>query len=434
MKKKLMTLQQHRLLKEAGRLIAFSERLKHAQKETTGRNREEREEKCRRSAKAASAVAALSGDIEEFLASRYDFRYNLLTDETEFRAAGQRSAAFTPVGKRELNTFCIEAHAEGIPCWDKDLSRYVYSTYIPAYHPFQLYMDELPDWDGKDRLTALACRVSSRPHWVRGFHTWMLGLASQWMGVSGLHANSVAPVLVSREQGRRKSSFCRALMPDVLARYYTDNLKLTSQGQAERMLAEMGLLNMDEFDKYAESKMPLLKNLMQMSVLNIRKAYQQNFRQLPRIASFIGTSNREDLLVDRTGSRRFLCVSLEHAIDCTTPVEYEQLYAQLKAELQSGERSWFNKEEEQAIQQHNALFYKHIPEEEVFRLCFRFATQEDHPQEVLTLSATQLFERMKSAHPSVMRGMTAYSLSRILPQLGERVHTAKGNVYRVVAC
>ena len=168
MKKKLMTLQQHRLLKEAGRLIAFSERLKHAQKETTGRNREEREEKCRRSAKAASAVAALSGDIEEFLASRYDFRYNLLTDETEFRAAGQRSAAFTPVGKRELNTFCIEAHAEGIPCWDKDLSRYVYSTYIPAYHPFQLYMDELPDWDGKDRLTALACRVSSRPHWVRG--------------------------------------------------------------------------------------------------------------------------------------------------------------------------------------------------------------------------------------------------------------------------
>ena len=178
--------------------------------------------------------------------------------------------------------------------------------------------------------------------------------------------------------------------------------------------------------------MPLLKNLMQASALNIRKAYKRSASALPRIASFIGTSNREDLLVDRTGSRRFLCVSLEHAIDCTTPVEHEQLYAQLKAELQSGERSWFNKEEEQAIQQHNALFYKHIPEEEVFRLCFRFATQEDHPQEVLTLSATQLFERMKATHPSVMRGMTVYSLSRILPRLGERVHTAKGNVYRVV--
>ena len=114
MKKKLMTLQQHRLLKEAGQLIAFSERLKHAQKETTDRNWKEREEQRRRSAKAASTVTALSGDIEEFLTSRYDFRYNLLTDETEFRPAGQRSAAFTPVGKRELNTFCIEAHAEHI--------------------------------------------------------------------------------------------------------------------------------------------------------------------------------------------------------------------------------------------------------------------------------------------------------------------------------
>lgn len=85
-------------------------------------------------------------------------------------------------------------------------------------------------------------------------------------------------------------------------------------------------------------------------------------------------------------------------------------------------------------EQHNALFYKHVPEEEVFRLCFRFATEEDNPQEVLSLSATQLFERMKAAHPSIMRGMTAYSLSRILPQLGERVHTTKGNVYRVVEC
>mgnify|MGYP006988260074 CR=1 FL=1 len=53
MKKKLMTLQQHRLLKEAGRLIAFSEKAENThKKETTGRNREEREEKCRRSAKS----------------------------------------------------------------------------------------------------------------------------------------------------------------------------------------------------------------------------------------------------------------------------------------------------------------------------------------------------------------------------------------------
>ena len=83
--------------------------------------------------------------------------------------------------------------------------------------------------------------------------------------------------------------------------------------------------------------MPLLKNLMQMASLSLCKAYQKNYRSLPRIASFIGTSNRKDLLTDPTGSRRFICVVVEHPIDCKA-IEYEQLYAQLKEEVLSGER------------------------------------------------------------------------------------------------
>ena len=392
---------------------------------------------------------SLMQEVTAFLTSRYRFRFNVLTEETEVADVANITniennlpdahLRYTKVDERWMNTLSMEAIETGIDCWDRDIQRFVRSRRISEYHPFTTYFEQLPEWDGKDRVSALARRVSDDPVWVNGFHRWMLGLSAQWMQFrsdtnSTNRANSVAPLLVSSRQGLGKSTFCRLLMPDVLKAYYTESYDLGSPASAEAKLAAYGLINLDEFDKLSASKMPLLKNLMQASALNIRKAYKHSASALPRIASFIGTSNREDLLVDRTGSRRFLCVSLEHAIDCTTPVEYEQLYAQLKAELLSGERSWFNKEEEQAIQQHNALFYKHIPEEEVFRLCFRFATQEDHPQEVLTLSATQLFERMKSAHPSVMRGMTAYSLSRILPQLGERVHTAKGNVYRVVAC
>ena len=398
---------------------------------------------------------SLMQEVTAFLTSRYRFRFNVLTEETEVaNNIPDTHLRYTKVDERWMNTLSMEAIETGIDCWDRDIQRFVRSRRISEYHPFTAYFEQLPEWDGKDRVSALARRVSDNPVWVNGFHRWMLGLSAQWMqfrpdtnnanrannansanNTSSINrANSVAPLLVSSRQGLGKSTFCRLLMPDALKAYYTESYDLSSPASAEAKLAAYGLINLDEFDKLSASKMPLLKNLMQASALNIRKAYKRSASALPRIASFIGTSNREDLLVDRTGSRRFLCVSLEHAIDCTTPVEHEQLYAQLKAELLSGERSWFNKEEEQAIQQHNALFYKHIPEEEVFRLCFRFATKEDHPQEVLTLSATQLFERMKSAHPSAMRGMTAYSLSRILPQLGERVHTAKGNVYRVVAC
>ena len=393
--------------------------------------------------------SSLMQEVTAFLTSRYRFRFNVLTEETEVAEVTNNipdtHLRYTKVDERWMNSLSMEAIETGIDCWDRDIQRFVRSRRISEYHPFTAYFERLPEWDGTDRVSALARRVSDDPVWVNGFHRWMLGLSAQWMQFrsdannanranSINRANSVAPLLVSSRQGLGKSTFCRLLMPDVLKAYYTESYDLGSPASAEAKLAACGLINLDEFDKLSASKMPLLKNLMQTSALNIRKAYKRSASALPRIASFIGTSNREDLLVDRTGSRRFLCVSLEHAIDCTTSVEHEQLYAQLKAELLSGERSWFNKEEEQTIQRYNALFYKHVPEEEVFRLCFRFATEEDHPQEVLTLSATQLFERMKSAHPSAMRGMTAYSLSRILPQLGERVHTAKGNVYRVVEC
>ena len=384
--------------------------------------------------------SSLIQEVTAFLTSRYRFRFNVLTEETEVTNIANNipdaHLRYAKVDERWMNTLSMEAIETGIDCWDRDIQRFVRSRRISEYHPFTAYFERLPEWDGTDRVATLARRVSDDPVWVNGFHRWMLGLSAQWMQFrpDTNRANSVAPLLVSSRQGLGKSTFCRLLMPDALKAYYTESYDLGSPASAEARLAAYGLINLDEFDKLGVSKMPLLKNLMQASALNIRKAYKRSASALPRIASFIGTSNREDLLVDRTGSRRFLCVSLEHAIDCTTSVEHEQLYAQLKAELLSGERSWFNKEEEQTIQRHNALFYKHVPEEEVFRLCFRFATEEDHPQEVLTLSATQLFERMKSAHPSAMRGMTAYSLSRILPQLGERVHTAKGNVYRVVEC
>ena len=419
MKKNQMTLQQHRLLREASQLLTFAEKLKT----------EKTKSKVRTSSPATNATLLLTRNVKEFLTARYDFRYNLLTDETEFRPAGQRLTPFIPIGKRELNALCIEAHDEGIPCWDKDLSRYVYSSYIPSYHPFHLYMEELPAWDGRDRLTALAQRISSHPLGAEAPQKPTGGLASQWMNQSGLHANSVAPILVSREQGRQKSTFCRSLMPDVLMRYYTDNLKLTSQGQAERLLAEMGLLNMDEFDKYAESKMPLLKNLMQMSSLNIRKAYQQTFRQLPRVASFIGTSNRFDLLTDPTGSRRFLCVEVKHNIDCTH-IEHDQIFAQLKAELAAGRRNWFTKKEEEELQRHNEKFYRTSLVEEV--LVARFRAPLPH-EKSLDLTAADIFSELQTSNPVAMRGSNPMRFGQVLLRAGlKRRHTEYGNVYEVV--
>lgn len=187
---------------------------------------------------------------------------------------------------------------------------------------------------------------------------------------------------------------------------------------------------MDEFDKFTPRKMALLKNLMQVVNPCVRKAHQKNYRPLPRVASFIATSNQKELLTDPTGSCRFLCVEIENKIDCS-PLDYRQLYAQLKAELLAGERYWFTSEEEAEIMAANESYYKHPVEEDVFRSCFRPA---GYGEKALMLSAAEIFQRLKKHNPSAMRSVSAGNFGKFLSSLGiERKHTESGNYYRVVA-
>ncbi len=378
------------------------------------------------SPKAANLDSALGG----FLAECYEFRFNVLTEATEFRSKSDKeNGTFRPATERDLNAICLEAHRHGIDCWDRDVARMVHSADVREYHPFRLYFQRLPAWDGRDRLHDLAARVSDSPLWVQAFHRWMLGLAEQWAGLSdGLHAHSTAPLLVSDEQGLGKSTFCRALLPPELQAYYTDSVDLARPDKVERQLTEMGLLNLDEFDRIPEKKHPLLKNLMQLSALNLRKAYRRHSQALPRIASFIGTSNSRELLSDPSGSRRFICVLVEHPIDCTG-IDHAQIYAQLKTELENGERYWFNHGEENALRLHNAAFYRICPAGEVLRRYYRAA----QPGEKLRLlSLPEIFARLRRLEPGAMAGITLPKLAQALVAAGvQKVHTHYGNRYRV---
>ena len=173
----------------------------------------------------------------------------------------------------------------------------------------------------------------------------MLAMTALWMNLDGQCAYAIAPLLVSTEQGRCKSTFCSILLPPEPQRFYIDKFDITSVSGCEQKLSLFGLINMDEFDRYGIRTMATLKNLMQLRKLTFRKSHRSYYSQLPRIASFIGTSNQKELLTDTTGSRRFLCVEVKQKIDCSG-IDHPQLYAQLKAELLNGERYWFTSEEE----------------------------------------------------------------------------------------
>ena len=375
--------------------------------------------------------------LSRYLKLHYAFRYNLLTERTECvrlnteKADESHLLTYTPVDSRILNGIALSAIENGVECWDRDIKRYVESDHVQDYHPFELYFNNLPEWDGKDRVTELAKRVSDKDVWVRAFHRWMLAVTAQWTGSGnrGRRANSVAPLLVSTTQGLGKSTFCRMLLPQELRDYFTESFDLTNASSAENKLASYGLINLDEFDRLSVSRMPQLKNLMQMEDLRVRRAYRRSAESLPRIASFIGTSNRRDLLTDLSGSRRFICVEVEHAIDCTTSIDHAQLYAQLLHELNSGERCWFSKAEEAEIQAANRPFYRITPAEELISSCFAFA--EAGEQGARLMSAADIYAILKRKNPAALKDCSCTSFSRLLAQLGRRVHTRYGNGYWV---
>jgi hypothetical protein len=123
-------------------------------------------------------------------------------------------------------------------------------------------------------------------------------------------------------------------------------------------------------------------------------------------------------------------VELEHPIDALAPIDYPQLYAQLKEEVKLGKRTWLTKEEEAAIQDQNRPFYRVSLEEDVFYRCFRFAERGEEGAVVLT--AAEIFKEMQKANPTALRGLTAYAFSRLLPSMGKRIRTKYCNGYCVV--
>lgn len=209
-------------------------------------------------------IVGMTKDLRSFLNERFDFRYNLLDGTTEYRRKGAVGQPFLPVDERAINGMIVDARLKGISFFRGDVQMMILSDKVQSYNPFHLYMDELPGWDGVDRVTSLLLRVSAEEMWLKGGRCWLRAMVSQWMGCERSHANVLTPVLISAVQGYGKSTFCRQLLPDTLKNYYLDSLPLTSGANPERKLVKAGLINLDEFDRIGEKQQASLKNLLQM--------------------------------------------------------------------------------------------------------------------------------------------------------------------------
>jgi len=367
--------------------------------------------------------------LEEFMERRYEFRYNTVLNDLEYRQRNSIHFYFRPVDRRVRNTVAINALKEGIRAWDRDVERYLTSEYVSLYNPVEEYLCSVGRWDGKDRIRALANLVPcNNPHWRELFYRWFLSMVAHWRGLDRQHGNSTSPLLVGA-QGYRKSTYCRIILPPELRFGYTDSLDFKSKQDAERYLGRFLLVNLDEFDQISSNQQGFLKHLLQKPVANLRKPYGSTIQEVRRYASFIGTSNQMDLLTDPSG-RRFICIEVTAPIDTNVTINYKQLYAQAMDAIYKGERYWLNDEDEAILKETNRDFEQVSPLEQLFHCYFR-VTEEEREGEWLT--AMEIFNYLQQKTRDKLSVSKIGHFGRSLKKLDIPCKkTNRGTVYHLV--
>ena len=321
-----------------------------------------------------------------------EFRYNPVLGDLEYRQRDSIHFYFQPADQRVRSSIAMKVLKEGVRVWDRDITRFLSSDYVPLYNPIEEYLYNTGRWDGKDRIRALADLVPCHnPHWRELFYRWFLGMVAHWRGIDKQHGNNTSPLLVG-PQGYRKSTFCRILLPPELRFGYTDSIDFKSKQEAERSLGRFFLINIDEFDQINANQQGFLKHLLQKPVANLRKPYGSTIQEMRRYASFIGTSNLKDLLTDPSGSRRFICIEVTGPIQTNVTINYRQLYAQAMHDIMKGERYWLDDTDEAIVKEYNREFERADPLEELFLCHFRGAEESEEGE---WLTAMQIFNDLQ---------------------------------------
>ena len=352
-----------------------------------------------------------------FLCKKYDFRYNSVMKFTEYRPKDKDYWGFQPVDARVQKRMTLEVQLANIRVSIKDVRNYLESDLLSTYNPVENFLFKcMGKWDGKDHIRALGRTVpTDNPHWEDWFYTWFLAMVDQWRSYSHRkYGNSVAPLLISK-QGYNKSTFCRSLVPPELQWGYNDNLVLSEKRQVLQAMCQALLLNLDEFNQISpQVQQGFLKNIIQLPSVKMKPPYGSHVQEFPRMASFIATSNMEDILSDPSGNRRFLGVELTGPIDVSQLPNYEQLYVQALAALQAGEKTYFDAEQTKLIMASNRKFEVISPVDQYFNLYFDLT---DDAKQGEYLTAAEIFQELKSHIGSSVKLSNLISFGRKLSQM-----------------
>lgn len=227
-------------------------------------------------------------------------KYNLLTLFPEQERGGQLYQ-WTDADDAEVRRYIEKKYKFHNAQKCSDALRIIFKRH--EYHPIRDLIDSIK-WDGESRIYEFL------PKWTKCEDTQYTREVSRLIFAGGIHRLynpgckfDDMPVLIGTKQGEGKSTLVRWLaMED---KYFTEVNEFDSQKGVESLegawICEVSELLAMTRTKDVEAVKSFLTRLNDRR----RAPYDKRTTDHPRQCIFIGTTNKEQFLTDKTGNRRF---------------------------------------------------------------------------------------------------------------------------------
>jgi len=292
-------------------------------------------------------------DIEKGIELLMLSRWNSVTGMTEFTV--DDGLTYELLTDREQKNLLRALRAQGLVLSDNALNDILRSDFSVIFDPYVDYFDSLDEWDGETDFIGQLCdlvKIKNYKYWKTWFKKWFVGTVVNVLEQDKVNGQFLALV---GGQGVGKTTFLTGLMPHRLERYISSGYQNPESKDTQIQASECMIVNMDELSSLKFKQIEAFKQLLTQKAVRLRKPYGVNAETYIRRASFCGSTNNDQFLIDITGNRRFLCFTLEGAIDFDGLANFniDKAYAQAYALYKDGFEHWFNMEENQLIEENN---------------------------------------------------------------------------------
>lgn len=358
--------------------------------------------------------------LEDYLKERYEFRFNEVTKDTEYKR--KNDGKFRALDERLMASIRIELNKQGFTGCKGLLDDLLHSPCLsPDFNPFKQYFESLPAWDGNDHIGELTDHVGFKEK-DRGQREWFRNMFKKHLMRTVACALRILPfnkqcfVLLGK-QNDGKSYLIRFLCPPALIEYYKENPPLDHK-DGVIALSQNLIINLDELSSMDKVEANKIKSLFSQTDTKIRGHYAEKDTLQQRYASFFGTTNEPEFLNDVTGNVRWLIFEIdgiEH--DQGGPQGYAQrvsiddVWAQAYSLVMSGERFELTPDEIRDVEKSNKKYQKSTVEMD---LVDRYFTESERGKpDAFALTATDVMMAIQKANTIPIR-LTQAGIGRAL--------------------